>query len=205
MKKLLVFLVVLPFILNSCQGGEEKKMEESKKKTLKDKKILMVIAHQNFRDEEFKEPHILFEEEGGAIVVASTDTSEATGMLGMTVKPDILIENVSPLDFDAIVLIGGAGSPDLWKNTTLHEHLKTAYENEKVIGAICLSPVTLVYAGLLEGKKATCYETPEVREIFEENNVELTGSPVEVIDKIVTANGPPAAKAYAEKIVELLK
>ena len=41
--------------------------------------------------------------------------------------------------------------------------------------------------------------------ILKENNVELTGKSVDVIDNIVTANGPAAAKGYAEKIVELLK
>ena len=51
----------------------------------------------------------------------------------------------------------------------------------------------------------TCYETPEVIKIFKENSVALTGKSVEVTDNIVTANGPAAAKDYAEKIVELLK
>jgi protease I len=165
----------------------------------------MVIAPRDFRDEEFQEPHSLFLKEGAKVVVSSSDTNEAHGMLGMKIKPDKLIEDVNPLDFDAIVLIGGSGSTALWNNEKLHEHLRISYKNRKVIGAICLSPVTLVKAGILEGKAVTCYETPEVIKIFKENNVELTGKSVEVIDNIVTANGPAAAKGYAEKIVELLK
>jgi len=201
----LVLLLILPLLFNSCQGGEDKKMEEKKEPSLAGKKILMVIAPKNFRDEEFKEPHSLFLSEGANVVVASTDTNEAKGMLGMKVKPDKLIEDVTALDFDAIVLIGGSGSTILWDNEKLHELLKSAYENKKIIGAICLSPVTLVKAGILKGKSATCYETPDVVQIFKENEVELTKKTVEVTEKIVTANGPPAAKDYAEKIVELLK
>lgn len=201
----LVLLLILPLLFNSCQGGEDKKMEEKKEPSLAGKKILMVIAPQNFRDEEFKEPHSLFLSEGANVVVASTDTNEAKGMLGMKVKPDKLIEDVTALDFDAIVLIGGSGSTILWDNEKLHELLRSAYENKKIIGAICLSPVTLVKAGILKGKSATCYETPDVVQIFKENEVELTKKTVEVTEKIVTANGPPAAKDYAEKIVELLK
>ncbi len=201
----LVLLLILPLLFNSCQGGEDKKMEDKKEPSLAGKKILMVIAPQNFRDEEFKEPHSLFLSEGANVVVASTDTNEAKGMLGMKVKPDKLIEDVTALDFDAIVLIGGSGSTILWDNEKLHELLRSAYENKKIIGAICLSPVTLVKAGILKGKSATCYETPDVVQIFKENEVELTKKTVEVTEKIVTANGPPAAKDYAEKIVELLK
>ncbi|TES93987.1 MAG: DJ-1/PfpI family protein [Candidatus Cloacimonadota bacterium] len=201
----LVLLLILPLLFNSCQGGEDKKMEDKKEPSLAGEKILMVIAPQNFRDEEFEEPHSLFLSEGANVVVASTDTNEAKGMLGMKVKPDKLIEDVTALDFDAIVLIGGSGSTILWDNEKLHELLKSAYENKKIIGAICLSPVTLVKAGILKGKSATCYETPDVVQIFKENEVELTKKTVEVTEKIVTANGPPAAKDYAEKIVELLK
>lgn len=205
MKKYLPILFILPIIFNACQGGEDKKMDEKKEPSLKGKNILMVIASNDFRDEEFKEPHSLFLTEGANVVIASTDTSEAKGMLGMKVKPDILIEEVKPLDFDAIVLVGGSGSTELWENEKLHEHLRNAYENKKVIGAICLSPVTLVKAGILKGKSVTCYETPEVVKIFKENDVGLTGKSVDVIEQIITANGPPAAKEYAEKIIEFLK
>ena len=205
MKKYLPILFILPIIFNACQGGEDKKMDEKKEPSLKGKNILMVIASNNFRDEEFKEPHSLFLTEGANVVIASTDTSEAKGMLGMKVKPDILIEEVKPLDFDAIILVGGSGSTELWENEKLHEHLRNAYENKKVIGAICLSPVTLVKAGILKGKSVTCYETPEVVKIFKENDVGLTGKSVDVIEQIITANGPPAAKEYAEKIIEFLK
>ncbi|MCK4576572.1 DJ-1/PfpI family protein [candidate division WOR-3 bacterium] len=205
MKKYFTLLFILPLILNSCQGGEDNKMDEKKEPSLKGKNILMVIASNNFRDEEFKEPHSLFLTEGANVVIASTDTSEAKGMLGMKVKPDILIEEVKPLDFDAIILVGGSGSTELWENEKLHEHLRNAYENKKVIGAICLSPVTLVKAGILKGKSVTCYETPEVVKIFKENDVGLTGKSVDVIEQIITANGPPAAKEYAEKIIEFLK
>ena len=205
MNKYLILLIILPLVLNACQGGEQKKMEENKEGALSEKKILMVIASRDFRDEEFQEPYSLFLKEGAKVVVSSSDTNEALGMLGMKIKPDKLIEDVNPLDFDAIVLVGGSGSTALWNNEKLHEHLRSSYKNGKVIGAICLSPVTLVKAGILEGKAVTCYETPEVIKIFKENNVELTGKSVNVIDNIVTANGPAAAKGYAEKIVELLK
>ena len=180
-------------------------MGEKKEPSLENKRILMVIPHENFRDEEFSEPHTIFIKEGAQITVASTDTTEAHGMLGMTVKPDILIDEVNALDYEAIVLIGGSGSPVLWDNEKLHEILRTAHKEKKIIGAICLAPVTLVKAKIMEGKTVTCYRTPDVEAIFKEYNVQLSEKDVEVVDNIVTANGPPAATAYAEKIAQLLQ
>ena len=141
MKKYLILLIILPLVLNACQGGEQKKMDENKEGALSEKKILMVIASRDFRDEEFQEPYSLFLKEGAKVVVSSSDTNEALGMLGMKIKPDKLIEYVNPLDFDAIVLVGGSGSTALWNNEKLHEHLRSSYKNGKVIGAICLSTV----------------------------------------------------------------
>ena len=98
MKKYIVFLLILPFIFISCQGGEDKKMDNKKEKSLSGKKVLMIIAHQDFRDEEFKEPYSLFTDEGASVVIASTDTGEAQGMLGMKVKPDILVMHPGPIN-----------------------------------------------------------------------------------------------------------
>ena len=54
------------------------------------KKILMIIAHQNFRDEELLIPKKLFENEGYEVIIASTSLEPAKGMLGAVVTPKIL-------------------------------------------------------------------------------------------------------------------
>jgi protease I len=205
MKKYLSMVCLMALLFCSCQGGEEQTMDDKKDLSLEQKKILMVIAHENFRDEEFSEPHTLFTNAGALVTVASTDTSEAKGMLGMMVKPDILIDEADALDYEAIVLIGGSGSTALWDNTKLHEILRVAHQEKKVIGAICLSPVTLAKAEIVEGKTLACYKTPAVEEVFKEHNVQLSGNALEVEENIVTANGPAAATAYAEKITQLLQ
>ena len=126
-----------------------------------EKKILMVVAQKNFRDEEFFEPRDIFEDEGLSITVASNSTQEAEGMLGGSVMPDISIDDADMADFDAIVIAGGGGSREyLWKDQKLHEMVREAFEMEKVIAAICISPVVLAKAGILDGKRATVFADP---------------------------------------------
>ena len=50
--------------------------------TLEGKKILMVIAQQDFRDEELFEPKEVFEGAGASVFVAAPRKETATGMLG---------------------------------------------------------------------------------------------------------------------------
>ena len=167
------------------------------------KSVLMIIASNNFRDEEYLHPREVLENEGAKITIASSTKKEATGMLGTKVVPDILIDEVDIDDYDAVIFVGGSGANEYWENEKAHEIAKKAYEKSKVIGAICIAPVTLARAGLLKGKKATVY-TSEIENIKKEGVI-YTGNSVEVDGKIVTGNGPTAAKEFGEKIAELLK
>jgi len=167
------------------------------------KNILMIIASNNFRDEEYKHPREVFESEGAKVTVASSTKREVTGMLGMKVVPDILLSEVVIDNYDAVIFVGGTGSSEYWNNKKAHEIAKEVFERGKIIGAICIAPVTLARAGLLKGKKVTVFSS-EVDNIKKEEAI-YTGKPVEVDETIVTGNGPSAAREFGEKIAELLK
>lgn len=167
------------------------------------KNILMIIASNNFRDEEYNYPREIFERDGATVIVASSTKKEVTGMLGTKVIPDILMSEVNIDDYDAVIFVGGSGANEYWENEKAHEIAKEAYNKGKVIGAICISPVTLARAGLLKGKKATVY--PSEIENIKKEGVIYTGNSVEVDGKIVTGDGPSAAKEFGMKIAELLK
>ena len=68
------------------------------------KKVVMVIAHDGFRDEELLEPKAILEKKGFGVAVASTNLSPAKGMLGAVVKPDMLVESIFVRDFQAHIL-----------------------------------------------------------------------------------------------------
>jgi len=78
------------------------------------KKILLVIAQEQFRDEECFVPKQLFESAGVKVTVAAESTKIAKGMLGGTIKPDITISETNIDDYDAIVISGGSGSKNIF-------------------------------------------------------------------------------------------
>lgn len=168
-----------------------------------ERKILMIIASQNFRDEELKVPKDFFERKGAKVVVASSSLKEAKGMLGMKVKPDVTLKEVSVKDFDAIVFVGGTGAAEYWESEIAHKISREAYKQGKVVAAICIAPVTLAKAGLLKGRKATVFPTEASK--IEKEGAKYTGSGVEVDGKIVTASAPKHAGKFAEEIWKLLK
>jgi len=171
-----------------------------------DKKILMVIAQKNFRDEEFFEPREIFEDAGVDITVASNSMDEAVGTLGRKVRPDISIDNVNIAEFDAVVIAGGGGSKEfLWSNKKLHKLVKDAFEHEKVVAAICVSPVVLARAGVLEDRRATVFKDSACIKELEKGGASYEDEDVIVADNVVTACGPKAAEEFGEAVLETLR
>jgi protease I len=163
-------------------------------------KILMIIASRNFRDEELKTPKSLFEHYGYEVVIASSTLSSVQGMLGMETTPDILIDDVHVDDYVAVVFVGGSGATEYYDNPEAHRIALETINQGKVLAAICLAPNILAKAGLLSGKKATCYNS----DILINNGADYTGSSVERDGLIITGNGPGAAEEFAEAILNAL-
>ena len=166
------------------------------------KKVLMIVAPVNFRDEELFVTKRVIESRGARITVASTHAGEVRGMLGGIAKVDLTLSEVNPGRYDAVILVGGSGARVFWDNQQVHSLLRRAYQKGAVVGAICISPVTLCRAGLLKGRKATVWGG--VSRLLKPCGARYTGRPVEVDGHVVTANGPSAAKPFAKAILRLM-
>lgn len=171
-------------------------------KTLEGIKVAFVIAPDQFRDEELFVPKKKLEEAGAQTTVASSKLSEAKGMLGGTAKAEKLIKDLHEKDFNAIVVVGGIGSLEyLWNDKELHALLKDFQKAGKIYAAICLSGAVLANAGVLSGKKATVWETPESVKALEAGKATYVKQPVVHDGTVVTANGPEAANDFAQTII----
>jgi protease I len=165
-------------------------------------KVLMIIAPNNFRDEELFQPKQILEEAGVEVIVASRTLSVAKGMLGGTITPDAKIDEVDVAEYDGVIFVGGMGASTYWDDPLAHKIAQEAVSNNKVVGAICIAPVTLANAGILEGKKATVWSS-EIEKIKLKGGI-YTGSPVERDGNIITGSGPTAAREFGQEILKAL-
>lgn len=166
------------------------------------KKVLMVIASDKFRDEEYQRPRALLEKAGVKVTVASSSLNEATGMLGLKVKADILLKDARMEQYDGVVFVGGMGATEYWDNPAAHALARSAHQSGKLTSAICLAPMTLANAGLLKGKKATIWK--EAAGDFKTKGVVYTGKPVERDGRLITGSGPEAAEEFGKALIEAL-
>lgn len=187
----------------TAEQAQEEAAEEQTPTT--GKRVVMVIACKDFRDEELQTPQKILDDAGHEVIVASTATQGCTGMKGAQVDPDMLIENVVADEYDAMVFVGGTGSAKYYDDEQVLELARESEKQGLIVAAICLAPGILARAGILEGRKATAYDDEMTRKAFEEGGADYTGSKVTVDGVIVTGNGPEAAEAFGDKLAEMLK
>ncbi len=168
--------------------------------------ILFIIAQQGFRDEEYFTPKEIFENKKASTTTASLMRGECVGKLGKSASANLSLEEVNVSLFDAIVFVGGPGALTLQQNKEAHRIAKQAQEQGKVIGAICIAPTILAYAGVLKGKKVTAWNNDGTSEvILREQGAKYVEGRVEIDENLVTASGPEFAQLFAKKILDLLQ
>ncbi len=164
-------------------------------------KILSIIAPKGFQDQEYGDSKTALENQGHTVITASTQ-KEALGKFGAKVKVDIFIKDINPEDYDALALIGGPGCYIYFEDKSIHEIAKKFYNSGKPTCAICAAPSILANAGLLNGKKATCWEG-ESENLISKGAI-YTAEAVTKDGNIITADGPSSAKKFGEEICKTL-
>ena len=164
------------------------------------KSVLLVLAADDFNEQEYLTVKTIFEREGFKVFIASDSNSLCTGNKGMKVRPDVSFFNMRANNFSALVIIGGGGIKRYWGNQNLHTLVNAFYNAGKIVSAICGAPVVLASAGILYEKEAACY--PENKKDLEREGAVYNDSPVLVRKNIITAQGPAAAEDFVRAVIE---
>lgn len=127
-------------------------------------------------------------------------THHVRGSHGVEIKTDFTIDEIRVSTYDLIVLPGGPGFTNLEKCDILMKYVKRFPGEGKYVAAICAAPSILGRAGLLEGKKATCFPGYEK----ELKGATYTGNEAEADGNIITGKSAGAAVAFSLKIVETI-
>ena len=170
-------------------------------------KALIVVSQTDFQPIEYKDTRDELEKAGIEVKAASFEAGEAFGKDGSKINVDVAIKDVDVNEYDAVVLIGGPGAAkQLIGNEDVKNLVKNFDNSDKVVAAICVSPVVLAEARLLKDRKATVWnEDGKQEEILAAEGAEYVDKPVVVDTRIVTANGPAAAKEFGKTIAKMLK
>jgi protease I len=162
----------------------------------------LIISANNFEDSELLVPYYRLKEANIEVTVASLSSGSITGKHGYEVIVDKILEEVNPDDYAILILPGGKAPEAVRKEPKAQEIARSFFARSKPVAAICHGPQTLISAGLLQGRRATCYNTvaAELKEagaLYEDREV--------VVDaNLVTSRQPADLPAFMRETMKQL-
>lgn len=164
------------------------------------KNVLVPIA-KGFEEIELVSVVDILRRAGVRVALASLDSHKRVlGAHHIVIEADSVLPELEYTDFHAIVLAGGyVGMQNLANNELIKLWLTTFKQEQKLIAAICASPIVLDKAGVLEGE-FTCYPGCEA----EMSNKNRKDTAVVKSGNILTSTAPATASVFALEIVREL-
>jgi 4-methyl-5(b-hydroxyethyl)-thiazole monophosphate biosynthesis len=138
---------------------------------------------------------------GIEVIVAALTDNPVTGSHGIKLSADATLDAVSGQEFDLIALPGGMpGAANLMDDSRIGGIIRRLLDGGGHVAAICAAPMVLAAAGVLEGRRATCFPG------FLDRSADLTlvDEPVVVDGRIITSRGPGTALDFALELVAQL-
>jgi len=162
----------------------------------------LIVSADNFEDSELLVPYYRLQEAGVTVTVASLNRGAITGKHGYEVTVDMTLDEVNPDDYAILILPGGKAPAALRKEPKALEIARSFFAHVKPVAAICHGPQILISAGLLMGRRATCYlsvadELKEAGTLYEDREVVVDGN-------LVTSRQPADLPAFMRETMKVL-
>ena len=125
-----------------------------------------------------------------------------TAARGTRLVPDSVWDKIDPGLFDMLVIPGGArGVEALRHDQRVVDAVRKHHGQGKWIAAVCAGPLVLHDAGILAGRRATCYPGNAA----EFTTAQHVNEPVVVDGNVVTSQGAGTTFAFALTLVALVE
>ena len=162
----------------------------------------LIISADNFEDSELLIPFYRLQEEGIEVDIASMKKGKIKGKHSYEIEVNKELKDVKPEEYDILVLPGGKAPERVRKDRSALEIARYFFEKNKPVSAICHGPQTLITAGLLKGRHATCYksvagEMKEAGAHYEDREVVIDGN-------LVTSRQPSDLPAFMRETMKIL-
>jgi protease I len=169
-------------------------------------KKVAILAADMFERVELEEPRKALEDAGADVEVVSIEDGEIRAFDHFdpagTLKVDHTVEEVSPADYDALLVPGGVGNPDqLRGDENAVSFVRGFHEAGKPMAVICHGPWVLVESGVVRGKRVTSWPTLETD--IRNAGGDWVDQEVVVDGNIVTSRKPDDIPAFNREMLRI--
>jgi protease I len=173
---------------------------------LSGKKIAFLVANEGIEQVELTEPWKAVQDAGGTpeLVAPKPGTAQAFNHLEKAdaFPVDRTTSELSPDDYDGVVLPGGVANPDqLRLDEASVSFLRDWVQSGRPVAAICHGSWTLVEAGVVQGRTLTSW--PSLRTDIGNAGGTWVDEQVHVDGNIVSSRKPDDLPAFCKAMVDV--
>lgn len=169
------------------------------------KTIAFVTASEGVEQIELTEPWKAVREAGGTPKLVCVESGEVQGFNHLdradTFTVDLTVEQADVKDFDGLVLPGGVANPDaLRMNQDAVTFVKSFFDADKPVAAICHAPWTLIEADVVRGRTLTSW--PSLRTDLQNAGATWVDEEVVQDQGLITSRNPDDLPAFCSTLVK---
>jgi protease I len=167
-------------------------------------KKIAILAEDTYQELELWYPLLRMREAGAEVtVVGMTGVQEYHSKHGYPVQVDATADAVSAEDFDAIIIPGGYAPDRMRRHQPMLDLVKGVFERGGIVAAICHAAWVPISAGILEGKRVTCFSA--IKDDVINAGAAYVDQEVVRDGNLITSRVPTDLPAFCRAIIQATK
>jgi len=166
-------------------------------------KRIAILVDQIYQDLEVWYPYYRFKEAGAEVVVVGARAGETyPGKYGFPMVCERSYEQVEAGDFDGVIIPGGYAPDHIRRYPKALKLVRDLDGQGKLVAAICHAGWVLCSAGILKGRRATCFSA--IKDDLVNAGARWEDAEVVVDGNLVTSRKPDDLPAFCRAAIQVL-
>ena len=167
---------------------------------LQDKKFA-ILVEEVYEDSELWYPFYRLKEEGAEVVLVGPEQGQTyKSKYGYPATADKAASQVKASDFDGIVIPGGYSPDRMRRHRSMVQLVKKAFDEQKIVAAICHAGWMLCSAGVLKGRRVTSFSS--IKDDMVNAGADWVDEEVVRDGQLITSRQPKDLPAFMRAIIE---
>ncbi|MEA3408612.1 MAG: type 1 glutamine amidotransferase domain-containing protein [Chloroflexota bacterium] len=167
-------------------------------------KRIAILAEDNYEDPELWYPFYRMKEAGAEVsVVGMPGVESYESKHGYPVSVDVSADDVSPEDFDAVIIPGGYAPDRIRRHIPMLDLVRGIFERGRFVAFICHAGWVPISAGIVEGRRVTSVSA--IKDDLVNAGAEWEDEPVVRDGNLISSRGPSDLPVFCRTIIDALK
>ena len=165
-------------------------------------KKVVVLAEDEYEELELWYPALRLREAGAEVTIAGPAKKNYKSKHGYPAASQAKVADLDPQDYDGVIIPGGYAPDKLRRHKEVLDFVKVMNAAGKPVAAICHGGWVPVSAGIVSGKRMTCYVA--IKDDVQNAGADYVDEPVVVDGNLITSRFPDDLPHFCKAIIAAL-